>query len=132
TPDMSLVVPTLFVSATVKATEGGRMPSRPVTVGTDATELLSYNNSRTSASINNNGSVAMFVGNDEFNLLAEGTPIAAGNGIDIIRALGGEPHIQWFGIVAVTPVDARVLESFGAMPVLLVPPPQFAELSEAD
>ncbi len=108
------------------------MPSRPVTVSTGATELLSYNNSRTAASFNNNGTVTIFVGNDEGNLLAEGFPIAAGNGLDQIRALGGEPHLQWFGIVAVTDFNVRVLESFGAMPELLVPPPQFPELARAE
>lgn len=98
------------------------MPTRTVTVGTSATPLLAYNNRRTSASFRNNGNETVFVSNDQSNIQGNGYPVGVNEALDLIRALGDEPHIQWFAESAGGGDDMRVLEAFGALPVLFVPP----------
>lgn len=103
------------------------MPTRPITVGTGATQILSYNNKRTTASFTNNGSNPIFVSEDQDDILANGHPIAVGGALDLIRALGDEPQLEWFAIVAVSTENLRVLEAFGEIPELLAPPGQISE-----
>lgn len=98
------------------------MPTRPITVGTVATQILSYNNQRTTASFTNNGSNTIFVSEDQNDLATNGHPIPVGGALDLIRALGDEPQLEWFGLVAAATENLRVLEAFGAMPVLIEPP----------
>lgn len=98
------------------------MPTRPVTVGTGATPILSYNNKRTTASFTNNGSNTIFVSEDQRDIAANGYPILVGGALDLIRALGDEPQIEWFGLVAAGTENLRVLEAFGEIPELFAPP----------
>ena len=97
------------------------MPSRSVTVGTASTPLLSYNPRRTSVSIFNEDSVAIFIGEDESNLLTEGSPITAGGAISFNAAFGDTPDSLLFGISAAGGADVRVLEQFGKLPPLETP-----------
>lgn len=98
------------------------MPTRFVTVGTGSTPILSYNNKRTTASFTNNGANPIFVSEDQNALLTEGYPIPVGGALDLIRALGDEPQLQWFALVAAGTENLRVLEAFGSLPVLVTPP----------
>ena len=98
------------------------MGSRAITVGTAATQLLSYNNKRTGASIFNNDSAAVFVSEDETGVLVQGYVIPAGGAIDLLRALGDTPQDRLFGISAAGGADVRVLEQFGELPELFEPP----------
>lgn len=98
------------------------MPSRPVTVGTAATPLLSYNPRRTSVSVFNEDAASIFIGEDQSNLLTEGSPITAGGAISLIAALGDTPDRVMFGISALGGADVRILEQFGQLPPLETPP----------
>ena len=98
------------------------MPTRTVTVGTTATPLLYYNNRRTTASFLNNGGETIFVSNDQSNIQGNGFPIGVGGALDLVRALGDEPHIQWYAESAGGGDDMRVLEGYGALPLLYTPP----------
>ena len=102
------------------------MPTSPITVGTTATRILSYNNKRTSASFTNNGSTTIFVSEDQNDLAANGYPIAVGGALDLIRAFGDEPQLEWFGLVASGSENLRVLEAFGRLPELIEPPASIA------
>lgn len=106
------------------------MPTRPVTVGTTALQIVAYNNKRTVASFTNNGNNTIFVSEDQGNLLTEGHPIVAGGALDLIRALGDEPQLEWFGVVAAATENLRVLEGFGMLPILVEPPSEVGELAE--
>lgn len=97
------------------------MPSRSETVGTGATALLSYNPRRTAVAIFNEDSVAIFVGEDEANLLTEGSPITAGGFLSLNAALGDTPDLVMFGISAAGGANVRILEQFGKLPPLEVP-----------
>lgn len=105
------------------------MPTRNVDIGTGPVAILAYNNRRTAASFTNNGAATIFVSNDQTSITAEGLPLVVGGGLDLIRALGDEPHIQWFASVAAGSEELRVLEAFGQLPVLETPP---ARESRAD
>lgn len=98
------------------------MPTRPVTVGTTPTSILSYNNKRTTASFTNNGTATIFVSEDQSDLATNGYPIVAGGALDLIRAFGDEPQLEWFGLVAAATQNLRVLEGFGMLPLLIEPP----------
>lgn len=98
------------------------MPTRPITVGTTPTPLLSYNNRRTTASFANNGAATIFVSNDQTSILVNGYPIVVGGALDLIRAFGDEPHLQWFGQVATGSENLRILAGFGMLPELFEPP----------
>ena len=98
------------------------MPTRAITVGTTTTPIASYNNRRTTMSLSNNGTAQIFVSNDAVGILTGGYNIEAGGALDLLRALGDEPELQWFGIVASGTVNMRVLEGFGQLPVLFTPP----------
>lgn len=98
------------------------MPSRSETVGTAATPLLSYNPKRTSVSIFNEDAVSIFIGEDEANLLTEGSPVTAGGAISLVAAFGDTPDRQMFGISAAGGADVRILEQFGRLPPLEEPP----------
>ena len=97
------------------------MPSRSVTVGTTATPLLSYNPRRTTVSVFNEAATTVFVGEDEANLLTEGSPIPVGGAVSFIAALGDTPDRQMFGINAAGGADVRLLEQFGKLPPLETP-----------
>lgn len=97
------------------------MPTRPITVPTDPIQILSYNNERTTASFTNNGINTIFVSEDQNNLLTDGYPIPVGGALDLIRALGDEPQLEWFGLVAAGTENLRVLEGFGEIPALFRP-----------
>lgn len=97
------------------------MPSRSVTVGTTPELLLPYNPRRTAVSIFNEDSVAIFIGEDEVNLLTEGSPITAGGAVSLNAALGDSPQDILFGISAAGGADVRILEQFGKLPPLETP-----------
>lgn len=97
------------------------MPTTPVDVLTTVTRLLDRNNRRTTASFTNNGTDTIFVSEDEGSVLTRGYPIVAGGALDLIRVFGDNPHDQWFGVVATTISEMRVLEQFGQLPVLEAP-----------
>ena len=98
------------------------MPTRPITVGTAAEQILSYNNKRTAASFTNNGNNTIFVSEDQNALATNGYPIPVGGALDLVRALGDEPQIEWFALVAAGTENLRVLEAFGLLPILIEPP----------
>ena len=100
-----------------------------MTVGTGPTSILSYNNKRTTASFTNNGTATIFVSEDRNALAINGYPIPEGGALDLIRAFGDEPQLEWFGLVAVATQNLRVLEAFGELPVLIEPPSSLAEQS---
>lgn len=106
------------------------MPSRSEEVGTAATTLLSYNPKRTSVSIFNEDSVSIFIGEDEADLLTEGSPVTAGGAISLVAALGDTPDRVMFAISAAGGADVRILEQFGKLP-LLEEPPVRASVTEA-
>lgn len=108
------------------------MPTRTVTVGTTPTRLMPFNNRRTAASFTNNGAATIFVSNDESGIVAGGYPIAVDGALDLIRALGDEPHILWFAQVAAGTENMRILEAFGALPELTVPSNLPAGILEAE
>lgn len=97
------------------------MPTRPVTVGTAPTQILAYNNKRTTASFTNNGTAVIFVSEDQAGIATDGYPIAVGGALDLIRAFGDEPQLEWFAIVAAGSENLRVLEGFGRLPVMIEP-----------
>lgn len=97
------------------------MPSRSVTVGTAATPLLSYNPRRTTVAVFNEDTNTVFIGEDEANLLTEGSPISAGGAISFVAALGDTPDRVLFGISAAGSADVRILEQFGDLPPLETP-----------
>lgn len=97
------------------------MPSRSVTVGTAAELLLPYNPKRTSVAIFNEDAAAIFIGEDQVGLLAQGSPITAGGAVTFTRALGGTPQDILFGISAAGGADVRILEQFGELPELFEP-----------
>lgn len=97
------------------------MPSRPVTVGTTPTLLLPYNPKRTSVSIFNEDTAAVFIGEDQTGLLARGSPITAGGAISFVRAFGDTPQDILFGISSAGGADVRILEQFGELPPLSEP-----------
>lgn len=97
------------------------MPSRAVTVGTTPEVLLPYNPKRTSVAIFNEDSAAVFIGEDQTGLLAQGSPITAGGAISLVRALGDSPQDILFGISAAGGADVRILEQFGELPPLQEP-----------
>lgn len=97
------------------------MPSRAVTVGTAATLLLSYDPARTAVAIFNEDTAAVFIGEDQVGLLAQGAPITAGGTIAFNRALGAKPQDILFGISAAGGADVRILEEFGELPALSKP-----------
>lgn len=103
------------------------MPTRPITVDTTPTQILSYNNKRTAASFTNNGTATIFVSEDQNALATNGYPIPVGGALDLVRALGDEPQLEWFGLVAAATQNLRVLESFGEIPVLIEPPSSLAQ-----
>ena len=107
------------------------MPTRPITVGTSPTSILSYNNKRTTASFTNNGSATIFVSEDQTNLATNGYPIPVGGALDLVRALGDEPQLEWFGLVSAGTENLRVLEAFGDLPLLEEPPSSLASRIEA-
>ena len=98
------------------------MPTRVVTVTTAATQILSYNNQRTTASFTNNGSAVIFVSNDQTGIATNGYPIAIGGALNLIRALGDEPQILWFASVAAGSEEMRILEAYGDLPEVSTPP----------
>jgi hypothetical protein len=98
------------------------MPTRVVTVTTSATQILSYNNQRTTASFTNNGTAVIFVSNDQTGITTNGYPIAVGGALDLIRALGDEPQSLWFASVATATQEMRILEAYGDLPVVSRPP----------
>lgn len=98
------------------------MPTRPITVGTSPTQIVAYNNKRTSASFTNNGTATIFVSEDQNALATNGYPIPVGGALDLIRAFGDEPQLEWFGLVAAATQNLRVLEAFGQLPELIEPP----------
>ncbi len=106
------------------------MPTRPITVGTQPTQILAYNNKRTTASFTNNGTETIFVSEDQNALLTNGYPIPEGGALDLIRAFGDEPQLAWFGLVAAATQNLRVLEAFGKLPVLIEPPSSLAPVVE--
>jgi len=97
------------------------MPTFPVTIGTSATPVLPYNNRVTSAAFFNNSTETIYISNDETNIVADGWPIAVGASLSLIRALGDEPHLRWFGQSAGGNDNLRVLVAHGALPELTVP-----------
>lgn len=103
------------------------MASRPVTVGTAATPLLSYNPRRTSVAIFNEDGSAIFIGEDQSSLLTRGAPIQAGGFLALNRALGATPDRQMFGISAAGGADIRILEQFGQLPPLETPSARLGE-----
>lgn len=103
------------------------MPSRPVTVAATPTQILSYNNQRTTASFTNNGTNTIFVSEDQLDIATNGHPIAVGGALDLIRALGDEPQLEWFAIVAAATENLRVLEAFGELPELFRPSSKVSE-----
>ena len=106
------------------------MPSRPVTVGTGVTPLLSYNPRRTSVAIFNEDTAAIFVGEDQASLLTEGSPIQAGGFLALNAAVGATPDRQLFGISAAGGADVRVFEQFGKLPPLETPASRVGEPTE--
>lgn len=98
------------------------MPTRPITIGTSPTQIVAYNNKRTSASFTNNGNATIFVSEDQNALATNGYPIPVGGALDLIRAFGDEPQLEWFGLVAAATQNLRVLEAFGRLPELIEPP----------
>jgi len=98
------------------------MPTRVVTVTTAATQILSYNNQRTTASFTNNGAAVIFVSNDQTGITTNGYPIAVGGALDLIRALGDEPQSLWFASVATGSEELRILEAYGDLPIITQPP----------
>jgi len=104
------------------------MPTRTVLVGTTPTPLLPYNNRRTTASFVNNGNETIFVSTDQSNIQGNGFPVGVGGALDLIRALGDEPQIQWYAESAGGGDDMRILEQFGALPLLFVPPNRETEV----
>lgn len=102
------------------------MPTRPITVGTTAEQILSYNNKRTTASFTNNGVNTIFVSEDQNALATNGYPIPVGGALDLVRALGDEPQLEWFALVAAGTENLRILEAFGLLPVLIEPPASLA------
>lgn len=107
------------------------MPTRPITVGTTAIQILSYNNKRTAASFLNNGINTIFVSEDQNALATNGYPIPVGGALDLVRAFGDEPQLQWFGLVSAGTENLRVLEAFGMLPVLIEPPSSIAPVEGA-
>lgn len=97
------------------------MPTRPVSIGTVATPVVSYNNRRTSLSLANEDAATIYVSEDETVSTSNGYPILAGGALDLIRALGDEPQWQLFAISAGGGADLRVLEAFGSLPELFQP-----------
>lgn len=103
------------------------MPTRPVTVTTTAEQIVAYNNKRTAASFTNNGSNTIFVSEDQANLATDGYPIPVGGALDLVRALGDEPQLEWFALVAAGTENLRVLEAFGELPILVEPPARIGQ-----
>lgn len=97
------------------------MGSRSEVVGTTATTLLSYNPRRTTVAIFNEDSATIFIGEDEANLLTEGSPITAGGALSFLAALGDTPDRGMFAISAAGGADVRILEQFGQLPPLETP-----------
>ena len=97
------------------------MSSRAVVVGTTVTPLLSYNPRRTTVAVFNEDSATVFIGEDQANLLAQGSPITAGGALTFVAALGDTPDRQMFGISAAGGADVRILEQFGELPPLETP-----------
>ena len=98
------------------------MPTRVVTVTTAATQILSYNNQRTTASFTNNGTAVIYVSNDQTGITTDGYPIAIGGALERIRALGDEPQSLWFASVAAGSQEMRILEAYGDLPIITQPP----------
>ena len=98
------------------------MPTRVVTVTTAATQILSYNNQRTTASFTNNGTAVIYVSNDQTGITTDGYPIAIGGALDLIRELGEEPQSLWFASVAAGSQEMRILEAYGDLPIITQPP----------
>lgn len=97
------------------------MPSRRIIVGATVTPLLSYNPRRTTVAVFNEAATVVFIGEDETDLLTEGSPIQAGGAITFVAALGDTPDMVMFGINAAGGADVRILEQFGDLPPLTTP-----------
>lgn len=106
------------------------MPTRPITVGTSAEQIVAYNNKRTAASFTNNGAATIFVSEDQSDLATNGYPIPVGGALDLVRALGDEPQLEWFALVAAGSENLRVLEAFGELPILVTPPDRLGPAAE--
>lgn len=108
------------------------MPTRPVTIGTTPTTILAYNEKRTAASFFNNSAEDIFISQDQTGIQANGYVIPIGGAHDLLRALGDEPHLGWFGEAAAGGANLRVLEAFGKLPFLEEPPARFSEPEGGD
>jgi len=103
------------------------MPTRGITVNTNSGQILQYNNRRTGASVFNNGTVQVFISEDNNDIANQGYPIAAGGAIDLVRTFGSNPQDQWFAITASSSANVRILEEYGQLPELFTPPSREAE-----
>ena len=97
------------------------MATRPFTAGTATAKIAADNPRRTALSFINNGAADIFLSQDQSAVTTNGYVVAAGNGLDLIRALGDEPQTEWYVQTAAVNVNVRVLEAFGQLPVLFTP-----------
>jgi len=89
------------------------MPFRKVEVGTQPTQLASYNPRRKSITILNYGSVTLFISNDQVDILTKGYPIAPGSGVTLVDFEGDQPELALWGQVESGSTDVRIHEGFG-------------------
>lgn len=97
------------------------MATRPFTATTATQRIAAWNPRRTSLSFTNNGAAAIFLSQDQTAVTTNGYVVAAGGALDLIRALGDEPHLEWFVQTAAVNVNVRILEAFGQLPALFTP-----------
>ena len=98
------------------------MPVRTVTVGTTPTQVMAYNNRRTTVSLTNVGTATIYLSDSQTDITNQGYPIEVGGAYDMLRALGDQPNLQWFAEVAAATQEIRIIESFGDLPVMFTPP----------
>ena len=108
------------------------MPVRTGTVGTTPTQVMAYNNRRTTVSLTNVGTATIYLSDSQTDITNQGYPIEVGGAYDMLRALGDQPNLQWFAEVAAATQEIRIIESFGDLPVMFTPPelPSIAQPTE--
>lgn len=71
---------------------------RQITIGTTATEILTYDKDRTSTILKNTGATDIHLGVDSTLTATNGFELSAGQAISLARFFGDDPRVSRFAI----------------------------------
>jgi len=89
------------------------MPFRQVTVGTTVTNIVPYNEKRSTIIIRNVSGSTCYIHDSQVDVISKGFPLDVGDVLSLIKKDGDQPEYALYGQTSTGTADLRIIEQYG-------------------